>query len=251
MVLEGMENYSAYEWFLIYGYMDKLRWVYETDPAELDVPDDYRLDRGDHLTVYDEEEQKKRLGAELQERGRRNPVALISSSLIGVLNEEDENLTFCAIELHEIDLLLSQNHVTSVLTRTGSFLEHALNDRLGADKGLSPVIRAAYESGELSDEEVRLVQFIRHCRNDVSHNFAYFTEWSYVVHDHAAVCAKTVLSSISDSWYGVDPGNGDQLSAKNCLRVIEELFGFDWLDDKVTYERDSIRSKYITERGRE
>jgi hypothetical protein len=245
-----MENYGAYEWFLIYGYVNKLRWVYETDPAKLDVPDGYRLDRGEHMTVYDEEEQKKRLGAELQQRGRRNPVALISSSLIGVLDEEDENFTFFVIELYEIDLLLSQNHVTPVLTRTGSFLEHALNDRIGSNKRLSPVIRAAYEDGELSDKEVRLTQFIRHCRNDVSHNFAYFTEWSYVVHDHAAVCSKTLLSSISDSWYGVDFRVGEQLSIENCLRVIEEEFGFEWLDDKVTYEKDSIRNEYVTERGR-
>lgn len=244
-----MENYTAEEWAWIYGYVDKLRWVYETDPAELDVPNDYRLDRGDRLIVYDEEEQKNRLGAELQERGRRNPVALISSSLIAVLKKEDENLTFFIIELYEIDLLLSQDHVTSVLTRVGSFLEHALNDRLRTDKKLSPVIRTAYEDGELSDEEVRLAQFIRHCRNDVSHNFAYFTEWSYVVHHHAAVCAKTLLSSISYSWYGVDLSIGKQLSVENCLRVIEEEFEFEWLDDKVTYEKDSIRDKYVTERG--
>jgi hypothetical protein len=218
---------------------------------ELDVPDNYRLNRGDHLIVYDPEEQKNRLGAELRERGRRNPVALISSSLIAVLKKEDENLTFFLIELYEIDLLLSQDHVTSVLTRAGSFLEHALNDRLGTDKKLSPVIRTAYEVGELSDEELRLAQFIRHCRNDVSHNFAYFTEWSYVVHDHAAVCAKTLLGSISDSWYDVDLSIGKQLSVENCLRMIEEEFGLECLDDKVTYEKDSIRNKYVTERGRE
>lgn len=245
-----MENYSAYEWSLIHGYVNKLRWVYQTDPEELDVPEDYRLDRGNHLIVYDEEEQKKRLGAELQDRGRRNPVALISSSLIGVLDEDDENLTFFIIEIYEIELLLSQNHVTSVLTRTGSFLEHALNDRLGTDKELSPVIRAAYEDGKLSNEEVRIAQFIRHCRNDVSHNFAYFTEWSYVVHDHAAVCSKTLLSSISESWYGVDFRVDDHLSVENCLRVIEGEFRFEWLDDKVTYEKDSIRDSYVTERGR-
>jgi hypothetical protein len=126
-----------------------------------------------------------------------------------------------------------------------------LNDRLGTDKKLSPVIRTAYEVGELSDEELRLAQFIRHCRNDVSHNFAYFTEWSYVVHDHAAVCAKTLLGSISDSWYDVDLSIGKQLSVENCLRMIEEEFGLECLDDKVTYEKDSIRNKYVTERGRE
>jgi len=141
--------------------------------------------------------------------------------------------------------------VTPVLTRAGSFLEHALNDRLGTDKKLSPVIRAAYNNGELSDEEVRLAQFIRLCRNDVSHNFAYFTEWGFMVHDHASVCVKTLLSSISNSWYGVDFRVGDQLSAENCLRVIEEEFGFEWLNDKVTYDDDSIRDRYVTERGRE
>jgi len=246
-----MENYSAYEWFLIHGYVNKLRWVYETDPEELDVPNNYRLDRGERLTVYDEEEQKKRLGAELQERGRRNPVALISSTLIAVLDEADENLTFFIIELYEIDLLLSQNHVTSVLTRTGSFLQHALEDRLGVDDDLSPLITDGYEDGILSDEEVRLAQFIRQCRNDVSHNFAYFPEWSYVVHDHAAVCAKTLLSSLSDSWYGVEFTVGDQLSIENCIRVIEEEFGFTWLDSPATYDDDSICDNFVTERGRE
>lgn len=33
-----------------------------------------------------------------------------------MLDEQDENLTFFIIELYEVDLLLSQNHVTSVLT---------------------------------------------------------------------------------------------------------------------------------------
>lgn len=246
-----MKNYTAREWHLIHGYVGKLRWVYETDPEELDIPDDYRLNRGEHLTVFDEEEQKKRLGAELKERGRRNPVALISSALIAVLDEADENLTFFIVELYEIDLLLSQNHVTSALTRTGSFLQHTLEDRLGVDDDLSPLITDAYENGELSDEEVRLAQFIRQCRNDVSHNFAYFTEWSYVIHDHAAVCAKTLLSSLLDSWYGVEFTVGDQLSVENCLQVIEGEFGFEWLDTPATYDDDSIHDRYVTERGRE
>lgn len=246
-----MKNYTAREWHRIHGYVDKLRWVYETDPGELEVPDDYRLNRSEHLTIFDEEEQKKRLGAELKERGRRNPVALISSTLVAVLDEVDENLTFFIIELYEINLLLSQNHVMSVLTRTGSFLQHALEDRLEVDGDLSPLIADAYEDGELSDEEVRLAQFIRQCRNDVSHNFAYFTEWSYVVHDHAAVCAKALLSSLSGSWFGVEFTVGNQLSVENCLRVIEEEFGFEWLDDPATYDDDSIRDRYVTERGRE
>jgi len=246
-----MDNYSAEEWFRIYGYVDKLRWVYETDPDELDISEDYRINRGEHLIVYDEKEQKRRLGAEIKKRGRRNPVSLISSSLIQVLHEEDKNFTFFAIELYEIDLLLSQNHVTSVLTRTGSFLEHALNDRLGTDKKLSPVIRKAHQRNKLSDEEVRLCQFIRHCRNDASHNFSYFTEWSYIVHDHAAVCSKTLLSSISNSWYGVDFQVNNRLSVDNCIWIIESEFGFEWSDENVTYEKDSIKNKYITKRGRE
>ena len=246
-----MENYSPYEWFLIHVYVNKLRWVYETDPEELDVPNNYRLDRGERLTVYDEEEQKKRLGAELQERGRRNPVALISSALIAVLDDADENLTLFIIELYEINLLLSQNHITSVLTRTGSFLQHALEDRLGVDDDLSPLITDGYEDGELSDEEVRLARFIRQCRNDVSHNFAYFPEWSFVVHNHSSVCAKTLLSSLSNSWYGVEFTVGEQLSIENCIRVIEEEFGFKWLDSPATYEDDSIYDNYVTERGRE
>jgi len=246
-----MEHYTPQEWYRIHGYVNKLRWVYEVDPEKLDIPDDYRLDRGNHLVVFDEEEQEKRLGAELKSRGRRNPVALISSSLIRNLDEEDENLTFFIIELYEVDLLLSQNHITSVLTRAGSFLEHALEDRLDSNDSLSPLIRTAYQEGELSDEEVRLAQFIRHCRNDVSHNFAYFPEWSYVIHDHASRCVQPLLSSISDSWYGVDFQVGDQWPIENCLRVIDEEFGFDWLDEKVTYEKGSIREKYVTDRGQE
>jgi len=246
-----MEDYSAWKWHRIFGYVNKLRWVYETDPEEIDVPDGYRVNRGNRLRVYDDTEQKKYLGAILQYRGRRNPVSLISTSLIQHLHENDENLTFFIIELYETDLLRSQNHVTPVLTRAGSFLEHALNDRLGTDKDLSPVIRAAYNKRELTGEEVRLAQFIRLCRNDVSHNFAYFTEWDFMVHDHASVCVKPLLSSISNSWYGVDFRVSDQLSIENCLRVVEEKFGFEWLNDKVTYDDDSIRNKYVTERGRE
>lgn len=100
-----MEHYTPLEWYRIHGYVNKLRWVYEVDPEKIDIPDDYRLNRGDRLVVFDGGEQEKRLGAELKERGRRNPLSLISSSLIRVLDAEDENLTFFIIELYEVDLL--------------------------------------------------------------------------------------------------------------------------------------------------
>jgi hypothetical protein len=57
-----MKHYTPQEWYWIHGYVNKLQWVYEVDPEEIDIPDDYRLDRGDHLVVFDEEEQAKRLG---------------------------------------------------------------------------------------------------------------------------------------------------------------------------------------------
>jgi len=37
-----MEDYLAWKWYRIFGYVNKLRWVYETDPEEIDVPDGYR-----------------------------------------------------------------------------------------------------------------------------------------------------------------------------------------------------------------
>jgi len=47
-----MEDYLAWKWYRIFGYVNKLRWVYETDPEEIDVPDGYRVNRGNRLRVY-------------------------------------------------------------------------------------------------------------------------------------------------------------------------------------------------------
>lgn len=139
--------------------------------------------------------------------------------------------------------LLEQNNETSVLLRAGSFLQHALNDRIGTDQKLSPVITDAYEEDELSMQQLRLCQFIRHCRNDVSHNFAYHTEWDFAVHDHAALCVMTVLNSLVDSWYGAGFRLRQRLSEERCIRVIEELFGLEWLEEPLTYKK-SIHPRY-------
>lgn len=245
-----MQYYTAEEWFKILGYAEKLAWIYSDKPHEIDVPDNYQVPRGQRLVVYDNEEQQRYLAYEIQRRGRRNPVSIVSSFLTQCLQEEDKNLAFFLVELFEAELLLSQNHVVPVLLQTGSFLEHALEDRFGEDKDLSPLIRCAADKDELNEQEVKMAQFIRHCRNDVAHNFAYYPEWDYRTHDHATICVPTLLNSITDSWWGVDFGIGQWINPNQCVRVIEEEFQLDWKPDVPTYDKDSMREKYVTKRGR-
>ena len=244
-----MQPYTAKEWHKILGYAEKLTWIYSDNPYRIEVPDDYQVPRGQGLTVYDNEDQQRYLAYEVQRRGRRNPVSIVSSFLMSWLTEEDKNIAFFLVELFETDRLLNQNNVVSVLMKSGSFLQHALEDQLNRDGNLSPLIMEAHKEGELNEQQVKLAQFIRHCRNDVAHNFAYYPEWDYRTHDHAAICVPTLLNSMTASWWGVEFGIGQQLTPNRCIRVIEEEFMMEWNPDVPTYEWDSMREKYVTERG--
>lgn len=245
----SMESYSAEEWFKIFGYVGKLAWIYSDEPYEIDVPYDYQVPRGHRLTIYENEEQQRYFAYEIQRRGRRNPVSIVSSFLIQWLHENDENLAFFLVELFEAELLLSQNHVVPILLQTGSFLQHALEDHLNEEDNLSPLIRAASDKGELKEQEVKMTQFIRHCRNDVAHNFAYYPEWDYRTHDHAATCVPTLLNSITNSWWDVEFGISQRLTPDQCVRIIEGEFRMQWIPEVPTYDSDSMREKYVRSRG--
>jgi hypothetical protein len=219
-----------------------LAWVYTTDPEEIDVPDEYHVPRGERRLPMTRAEQMRYIGYQLKNRGRRNPVALLSTNLIQHLDESKHHAVFLLIELSEMDLLLDQDHILPTLIRTCSALQPLLNERIAegdTDKDLSPVIREARKEHVLTFEEIKLAQFIRHCRNDASHNLFYNTEMGFVVHHHAAVCVVTLLNSLLESWYGVEWNVENRISAELGIRLIEQEFGFEWIPERLTYD-DSL-----------
>lgn len=224
--------------------LELLNWVYIVDIDSLDVNDSYEVPREETRLPVTLEEQKNYLGYQLQNRGRRNPVSNLTTILLRLSSESKHHMVFLFVELSEIDLCLRQDQVLTVLSRTCSFLQHVLNERLDTDERLSPILREAYLADEITEDELRLSQFIRLCRNDVSHNFWYDTEWSYAVHQHAALCAVTLLLSLLDSWYGVDWYVEERLSISKCIRVVEGEFRFEWDIENHTYNKNSIYEKY-------
>jgi len=226
--------------------LELLHWVYTTDSDEIDVSEDYHVPRGERRLPQYEEEQKQYLGYQLKHRGRRNPVALLSTTLVSYLDDSQQHAVFLLIELSETDLLLKQNHDIAAIIRTCSFLGHVLGERTN-DEGvdLSPAIREAYKQNELNESELKLAQFIRHSRNDASHNLFYNTESGFEVHNHAALCTITLLNSLLKSWYNSEWYVDSRLSSDLCIRVIEGEFGYEWDAKNYTYDKDSLHDRYV------
>ncbi|MBX0286605.1 hypothetical protein EGH22_09725 [Halomicroarcula sp. F28] len=224
--------------------LEVLEWVYTVDPDTIEPEREYRIERGERWRADTLDEWKDVFGADLKKRGRRSAVANITSYLVNFTEEDQDLLIFLLTELSEADLYLKQNQVIPVLIRTGSFLQQCFNERIGCGKNLYNVIIEAYAVGEITDSEVRLAQFIRLCRNDVSHNFSYDTEYGFEVHDHAAICTVTLLNSLLASWFGSQWYVETRLSIGNCIRVVENEFGFEWDSEDTTYEKYSLDPKY-------
>jgi hypothetical protein len=182
----------------------------------------------------------------MKRRGRRSAVANITSYLVAFTPPEEDLLIFLTVELSELNLCLEQDHVTPALMRTGSFLQQCFNERMSIDERLYHAIKTAADADEITDSQLKLAQFIRVCRNDVAHNFSYDTEYDFRVHDHAAICAVTLLNSLKDSWFDFHWYVENRLSVENCIRVIEGEFEFEWIQDpdELTYIKDSLAPKY-------
>lgn len=224
--------------------LEVLEWVYTVDPDTIEPEGEYEIERGERWRADTLEEWKDVFGADLKKRGRRSVVANITSYLVKLTDEDQDLLVFLLTELGETDLCLKQNHVTPTLMRTGSFLQQCFNERIGCDERLYDVIVEAKDSGVITGSQVKLAQFIRLCRNDVGHNFSYDTEYSFEVHDHAAICTVTLLNSLLATWFGSQWYVETRLSVENCIRVIEGEFGFGWDSGEVTYEKYSMDPTY-------
>lgn len=164
--------------------------------------------------------------------------------LVRLTDESKHHLVFLLIELSEADTFRQQKQFIPIITRTSSFIQHVLKERLQEELRLSRALTKGYRQGELTLQELKLAQFIRHCRNDVSHNFWHDTEWSFIIHHHGSVCSITLLYSLLESWYDVGWYVDRELNAENCLRVIEGEFEFEWDEEHLTYEKDSISPRY-------
>lgn len=224
--------------------LEVLEWVYTVDPDTIEPENEYEIERGERWRADTVGEWKDVFGADLKKRGRRSVVANITSYLINFTEGDQDLLVFLLTELCETDLCLNQNHMTPALMRTGSFLQQCFNERIGCDKDLYDVIVEAEDCGEITESQAKLAQFIRLCRNDVGHNFSYDTEYGFDVHDHAAICTVTLLNSLLASWFGSQWYVETRLSIENCIRVIEDEFGFEWDSGEITYEKYSMDAAY-------
>lgn len=232
-----------------------LHWIYTTDIDELEISDDYHLPLNESTTVWGFEEAKKHYGYEIQKKGRRMPIANVATWWCQLNPESKHDEVFLFIELSEADESLKTHQPLQVLSRSCSFLQHTLSDRTDSDGNLNGLIRSASEDDVFTNTEERLAQFIRACRNDVSHNFWLETEWGFTLHDHAAICVVTLLKSLLDSWYDQDWYVENRLSAKRCLRVIEGEFGLEWDDENRHWDYDTLNPRYerlqdLTEEGK-
>lgn len=221
-----------------------LQWIYKTDIAELEIEDDYDIPLGEKATAWGIEESKNYLGYQMKKKGRRMPVANVITWLCQLSPESKHHMIFLFAELCEADKQLKENQPLPILSRSCSFLEHTISERIDTDDDLDDLIRTAAEEDVLDQDEERLAQFIRACRNDVGHNFWLETEWGYLVHDHAAICVVTLLNSLLHSWYGPQWYVKDRLSTERCLRIIEGEFGLEWDNDEKYWDYDTMRPRY-------
>ena len=231
-----------------------LHWIYNTDIEELEIGDEYNLSLNERVTARNFEEAKRYYGYEVQKKGRRMPVANVATWWCQLTLKPKHDLIFLFIELSEADTSLKTHQSLQVLSRSCSYLQHTLTERTGLDGNLNALIRNAGKDGVLTDSEEKLAQFIRACRNDVSHNFWLETEWGFPVHDHAAICVITLFNSLLNSWYDQGWYVEDRLSTKRCLRIIEGEFGFEWDGDERYWDYDTInpwheRLQDLTEEG--
>ncbi|GAA0470775.1 hypothetical protein MUK72_07340 [Halococcus dombrowskii] len=224
-----------------------LHWIYTADIDELDISNEYDIYLGEKATAWGFEESKKYLGYDMKKKGRRMPVANVATSLCQLSPESKHDMIFLFVELSEADKYLKEHQPLPSLSRSCSFLEHTLSDRMDADDNLDSLIRTAGENDVFAKDEEKIAQFIRACRNDVSHNFWLETEWGYLVHDHAAICVVTLLNSLLNSWYGKKWYVKNRLSTDRCLRIIENEFGFEWNNNKKYWNYNSIKARYERE----
>lgn len=224
-----------------------LHWIYTADIDELEISNDYDIPLGEKATAWGFEEAKKYLGYEMKKKGRRMPVANVATWLCQLSPESKHDMIFLFVELFETDKYLKEHQPLPSLSRSCSFLEHTLSERMNADDDLDDLIRNAGEDDVLEGDEEKLAQFIRACRNDVAHNFWLETEWGYLVHDHAAICVVTLLNSLLNSWYGKKWYVKNRLSTEKCLRIIEDEFGFEWDNDRKYWNYSSIKPRYERE----
>lgn len=221
-----------------------LYWVYTGDIEEIEISDEYKLARDEPVIADGFGEAKKYHGHKIQREGKRAPLVNIVTSLCELSAESKHHMLFLFVELSVADEYLNNRQPLSSLSRSCSFLQHTLSERMESTDDLDDLIRTGSENEVLSSSEEKLAQYIRACRNDVSHNFWLETEWSYVVHNHAALCVITLLNSLLESWYGQQWYVKNRLSAKRCLRVVKDEFSLEWNASKRYWRYDSIDEKY-------
>lgn len=244
-----MTDFTGVKQRYVKRYLQLLHWVYSTNPGELDIDEEYEWVRGDKISAETLEEQKDALGFLYQEYGRRRVVANITTGLVSIVSEDDSLFVFMLTELCEIDLCIEENHILPAIMRGTSLLHQCFRSKLGSEDNFGSVIEDVSEEGIITDLQLRLVQFVRLVRNDAAHNFSYDTEYGFQVHDHAATCVVTLLVSLLESWFGFDWFDVElfvepQLSVEQCIRVVEEEFGFEWDAEKEGYGRFSLVDEY-------
>lgn len=224
-----------------------LAYIYNADPESIEVNHDYSIPRGETVMTESEEEAIERIKYILKTQGRTGVLYPLIGNLRAFYPDEEENKLLFYVELSEANRLLEIREPFAALLRGCSFFEKILSERLGSTSSLAELIEEAADAGEMTEEEERLAQFVRECRNDAGHNFWLETEYSYVVHEHGVISLLALLESMLASWFSTRWGTvPPRLTPERCLRIIEQEFSFEWNPSGGlrSWDTGSMNSRY-------
>lgn len=224
--------------------------VYCYSYSEEDIQDaeaQFEVGRGEVTVASGSSDILEHVQYDLRTKGRQFALIHVVGNMFQYFGTDIRPKIITMVEICELNRLLETNQFMGVNIHLCSFLENYLEDEANTEaSSLYYQIRTARDEDVLTEEQEQLAQFIREVRNDAAHNFWLETEWSFVIHEFAAIAGITLLDDMLEemgvSSMPVDP----ELSLNNAIRVIEAEFEFEWLQDDRGWS-NSPRERYQRE----
>lgn len=230
--------------------IDALLYCYYCEEEDLEGAEkQFDVGRGEAAAASGSfDEMFEQLQYELRTRGRQFALVLILGNLFQYFGYGIRHKILTMVEMCEIDRLVQNHQYMEANLRLCSFLENILEEQNEeAQSHLYWKINTAGDEGVLTQEQEKIAQCIRDTRNDAAHNFWMETEWSYVIHEFAAIASLTLLDNFLNENLGVTSWPVEpQLDMSRALRVVEGEFGFEWDSDSEEWS-NGPREKYERE----
>ena len=158
----------------------------------------------------------------------------------------EDNLILLLIESLEYNELWESGQYRTGIMRAASFYQSFLIDEcdLESDIGLYDAIRSAAAEGFLSEDEERVLQFLREVRNDCGHNTWLRNEY----HEETIMLACFAALTVTDSIRGGIVDNqltelGESPMERNSpsnlttiIQNVEERYNWEWDEDQRRYD---------------